>query len=54
MVYGILFELHYILIGIDCACLSCIKFYPPKQFKSVSKNTYHKPQLKSLIFQQKL
>ena len=54
MVYGILFELHCILICIDCGYFSCIKFYPPKHFKSVSKNTYNKPHLKSLIFQQKL
>ena len=53
MVYSILFE-FYILNGIYCGYFSCIKFYPPKHFKSESKNTYHKPHLQSLIFQQKL
>ena len=54
MVYRILIDLHCILIGIDYGYFSCIKFYLPELFKSVSKNTYHKPHLKSLILQQKL
>ena len=45
-------ELHCILIGIDCGYFSFIKLYPPKHFKSVSRNTFHKPYFKSLIFQQ--
>ena len=36
MVYRILFELHCILIGIDCCYFSCINFYPSKHFKRVS------------------